>query len=401
MPRRRDRRVSLALALPDGTPLGTAPSFSVPGSTYWPDARTVATAAAAAWGTSRLPLILRLAHVQPSDEASPEHVTYTAEVADAPGTALDPVDKSLFADEELRMPWARPGGAMRQLAWARGALDALGIALTGAPEQVRTWNLSSLWRIPTTTGTVWLKAVPPFFAHEGAVIEALQQQRVPRLLARDDAVCLVADIPGDDLYTPDASLACRMVDLLVELQTSVELSGLRATLPDWTPSALAPFAEHTLRATERELEPCERRAVAALIEGLDATTDALAGCGIPNALVHGDFHPGNLRGRRDEMVLLDWGDSGIGHPLLDHAAFTERLSSNDAIAVTAHWLTAWTRAVPESTPARALELVRPVGALRQAMLYRGFLDHIEPSERIYHRNDPAQWLKRAAALVVS
>ena len=34
-------------------------------------------------------------------------------------------------------------------------------------------------------------------------------------------------------------------------------------------------------------------------------------------------------------------------------------------------------------------------ALRQALIYRTFLDNIEPSERVYHRNDPTEWLKRA------
>jgi hypothetical protein len=31
-------------------------------------------------------------------------------------------------------------------------------------------------------------------------------------------------------------------------------------------------------------------------------------------------------------------------------------------------------------------------------MYRMFLDNIEPSERIYHAADPADWLARAAAL---
>ena len=47
------------------------------------------------------------------------------------------------------------------------------IALAGAPVQVRSWNLSSVWRIPVSGQTVWLKVVPPFFAHEGRVLAAL------------------------------------------------------------------------------------------------------------------------------------------------------------------------------------------------------------------------------------
>jgi hypothetical protein len=32
------------------------------------------------------------------------------------------------------------------------------------------------------------------------------------------------------------------------------------------------------------------------------------------------------------MVVLDWGDCGVGHPLLDEAAFVARLATADADA---------------------------------------------------------------------
>ena len=38
-----------------------------------------------------------------------------------------------------------------------------------------------------------------------------------------------------------------------------------------------------------------------------------------------------------------------------------------------------------------------IAALRQAVIYQGFLDAIEPSERIYHEQDPAEWLRRAVS----
>jgi len=30
-----------------------------------------------------------------------------------------------------------------------------------------------VWQLPTAQGSVWLKVVPPFFAHEGRVISQL------------------------------------------------------------------------------------------------------------------------------------------------------------------------------------------------------------------------------------
>jgi hypothetical protein len=42
-------------------------------------------------------------------------------------------------------------------------------------------------------------------------------------------------------------------------------------------------------------------------------------------------------------------------------------------------------------------VIRPVAALRQALIYRSFLDGIEPGERQYHESDVPFWLRRAAA----
>ena len=54
--------------------------------------------------------------------------------------------------------------------------------------------------------------------------------------------------------------------------------------------------------------------------------------------------------------------------------------------------------VPGADPRRAAELLAPVAAARQAVLYQGFLDRIEPSEHPYHRADPALCLGRAGTL---
>ena len=98
------------------------------------------------------------------------------------------------------------------------------------------------------------------------------------------------------------------------------------------------------------------------------------------------------------MCLLDWGDCGVGHPLFDVPAMVDRLDPGQRGAVMTTWVDTWTRRVPGSDPRRAAALVAPIAALRQAVIYRGFLDGIEPSERIFHAADPARWLRRAALL---
>ena len=148
-----------------------------------------------------------------------------------------------------------------------------------------------------------------------------------------------------------------------------------------------------------ELVARDRDRLAAFIHGLPQRFAAIAGCGLSDGLVHGDFHRGNFRGRPGALTLLDWGDSGIGHPLLDQAAFLDRLPSAWVGPLRLHWTQAWQRLQPQAEVERAAALLAPVAAARQALVYQHFLDHIEASEHPYHRGDVVHWLQRTAAML--
>jgi len=125
----------------------------------------------------------------------------------------------------------------------------------------------------------------------------------------------------------------------------------------------------------------------------------LVACGIPETLVHGDFWPGNWIEHEGNLVLVDWGDCCVGHPMFDtapllgsteHAPLRQRLRHA--------WVDAWRSAAPESDPERAVTLIPPLAALRQALVYRMFLDRIEPSEHRCHAQDVPDWLRKAIVL---
>ena len=390
------RTARLVLVTGEGAVAGALPPLPV-ATPWWQDIAPVVTAVQERWGVE--PTILRLLTASLSAPPGGE-VTYLAQVH-RPPMAAEPWDGELD-EQPLRLPYARPDGPAADLAWATERLAERGMAMTAAPAQIRTWNLSSLWRLPCGEGAAWLKVVPPFFAHEGALLAHLAGGRVPVLLARDCPRSLLAEIEGEDLYQATPSQRAAMIDLLVDLQCAqVDRVGdlLSIRLPDWRATAMTEALAATVERVAPKLQSADVASLEGFLRELPARWASLAACGLPDTLVHGDFHSGNFRGSDDSLTLLDWGDSGVGHPLLDQAAFLDRIPKDAVAAARRRWAHQWARRIPGCEPERAGDLIVPIAAARQALIYQGFLDRIEPSEHPYHRADPADWLTRTAALL--
>jgi len=390
------RIVTVVVSNRDGEVLGQLDPFEVE-TPWWQETEPV---------QRRFPelAVLRLIAAEPSPGAHDRGgtVTYLAELrgTGAPRRLeLRPCDVTVD-DHPLRMPWACPGSPDDDLEWASGFVRP-----TGPPIQHRTWNLSALWSFPTSAGRVWLKCVPPFFAHEAAVLRLLAAARedgragpagaTPKVMAAAGHRILLAGMPGRDGFHAPLGESKRLVDLLVGLQaaTADRQGELRSA---GVPDARWPALLDELEALVARRAP-ENRHLRALLEEGTARAAAIDDCGLPEALVHGDAHPGNARVGTEPPVWFDWGDSRIGNPLLDLAVL-ERAPAGERAALERHWLAAWRRARPGSEPERAWRLLRPLAVLRTAAVYQGFLDHIEPSERVYHEGDVAPALARASRL---
>src|SRR5436190_5555789 len=391
------RVATLVLVDGDGGLLGALPPFRV-ATPWWQDVEPVVEAVRELHGLEVT--ILRLLETElPSPQGG--GVTYLAEVGDSRPTTLEPRSAAVD-DDPLRATWARPGGPDADLVWAEEALARVDLARAGAPIQVRSWNLSSLWRLPLDRKTAWLKVVPPFFAHEGRVLDRLGGGHFPVLLGHDGPRMLLAEIPGEDLYDATLPQLLEMIAILVGLQrawaTRVD-ELLEIGAPDWRAPALTETIRSVVDRNAAEIAAHDRTMLAAFVAGLPARFVEIGDCGLPDTLVHGDFHPGNVRGDASNLVLLDWGDCGVGHPLLDETAFLDSITPTSIEPVRQRWHALWREACPGSDPDRAARLLAPIGAARQAVIYQRFLDNIESSERAYHQADPANWLQRTARLV--
>ncbi len=213
---------------------------------------------------------------------------------------------------------------------------------------------------------------------------------MPRLLAAEGHRMLLQDLPGRDGYeaTPDEYL--KGLSLLVDMQAASAdgIDGyLAAGVPDCRWGALRPAAERVVALYRPDDED-----LADLLAGWQERVQEISSVGLPDVLVHGDAHPGNLRVATDPPIWFDWGDSFIGHPLLELAVLGRDGTWADLLGP---WLELWRRHFPRSDLERAWRLVHPLAELRSAVLYQRFLDAIEPSERVFHAGDPPAALARA------
>jgi hypothetical protein len=377
------RSVTLAVCDTAGNLLGQTDAFDVE-TPWWQDMEPIG---------GRFPSL----HVLRMLEATPAPgtmaggvVSYLAEAAEGTRELSLRPSTVVLEDHPLRMPWARPGGPAADLAWAYGIVEP-----AGRPVQHRTWNLSSIWSIPTRSGTVWLKCVAGFSRHEATVLRLLDDPGTPRVLGAEGHRSLLAEMPGIDGYLATTEERRRLVDRLVDLQLHTaprtgELLG--AGVPDgrWPELVEQVASVVSRRAPE---DPHLRR----LLDDAGQIGEAIEACGLAEVLVHGDAHSGNARTGTEPPIWFDWGESRVGHPLLDLAVL-DRLDTGEATALERYWLSVWQRSLAGSDPTRAWRLLQPFATARAAAVYQMFLDNIEPAERAYHVHDVMPALAAASKL---
>ena len=391
-----------------GRMLGALPSFSL-APPWWQVVAPVVAAARERFGLELC--VLRLLHAE-RPRAHGGAVTYLAELTGdaASGSAalFAPPDTRTLElatrPEPLRMAWAEPGGPRRSLEWAGAELAARGLGSFQAAQE-RSWNLSAIWQLTRVNGSgppFWLKQVPNFFAHEGAVLSWLNEAAPnlgPKLIADDGhGRLLLEHVPGEDCHGAPVALraelaviAHRIAECAAPLLPSLIASGV----PDRRGMTLARHIRGALAAAPMELD---LRGVAPLLSTLEERCSALSECGVPDTLVHGDLHPGNAREQARQLVVIDWGDSFIGHPGFDILRLAEGCTEAEADSLVDAWSSRWRKARPGSDPERAILLLRPLAALRAAATYAHFLAEIEPSEHPYHVFDVPEQLALAERL---
>ena len=271
--------------------------------------------------------------VLPSDaswqplEAILEHTAMPATLRD--GLTQWQIEQSSGLIPEQRAPWALPGWYAQAEEWIREQVSQFGRGVIQEIKPVKNWSISCVLKVITDEGLLYFKVARdlPLFVDEGAVLMCLADLypgRVPRPIAvhKEHGWMLLEDfgaVPDDDFPLPEqARLMQDFAHLQFDSSQKVEVlltagckdRRLNVLLSQIDPLLNDEIALGPLNHEEREnLQQAAPRLRDLLTE--------LTSLSIPNAILHGDLHAGNVIPQEDSFLYFDWTDAAISHPFFD------------------------------------------------------------------------------------
>jgi hypothetical protein len=245
-------------------------------------------------------------------------------------------------------------------------LASRGVEPTAELETVHERPWSTVLRVPTADGDLFLKQEQPVQEHEIPLTVALFSRwpdRVPEIVAADTERHWLLTRDGGTRVADSRDFAAftRALALYGELQVAETAHvddflamGLRDLRISAVVELYEPFFERD-HGIEPE-EVAQLRALAPRFRELCAELDAL---GLPPSIQHDDLHEWNIFVRGDRVAIYDWGDSSIGFPLWSW--LKPWWSLEDREPARRAYVAAWTSFASEQQLGRALELAIPTG----------------------------------------
>lgn len=283
----------------------------------------------------------------------------------------------------LRAPWAESGWFSQTSRWMIETLIGLGRNPIGPVQQFRNLGISSVLRVPTGAGLVYLKATAklPLFINEGVFMAQLAEKfpgQIPRPLAvQAEQQWMLLDDFGADLRSQKPSEAdvagfLRQFGALqvqsAGMTDALRRAGCRGRRLPVLAHQIADLAAHPL--TAQHTTPDMLAQLSAAIPALQERCAVLDRYNLPDCLVHGDLHLGNVARNGDGYQIFDWSDSCIAHPFMD---MIDPYFFYDNADTQAHlrdaYLAQWTGWEPMERLLEIWRLAKPLAALHQAVSY--------------------------------
>jgi Ser/Thr protein kinase RdoA (MazF antagonist) len=160
---------------------------------------------------------------------------------------------------------------------------------------------------------------------------------------------------------------------------------------------LAAQVDPFLAATARQsgqLAAEEIARLGALGPRLKALCADLARYAVPQTLVHGDLHLGNVARSVGSFLFFDWTDGCITHPFFDTISVFQADDPGVQRRLRDSYLHGWTAYEPLERLLDAWRLARPLCALHQAVSYQHIVATLEDTSKAEMAPGVVYWLRK-------
>jgi hypothetical protein len=281
----------------------------------------------------------------------------------------------------------------------QGWLDEIGIVAAAPIATIHERPWSTVLRVPTAGGDLYLKQEAPVQAYEVALTVALASRwpdRVPEVVAADVERAWLLLRDGGTRIADGGTLEPfpRALRLYGELQVGEvgHVDELLAIgLPDIrlpvVAAAYEPFFER-----DHGLASDELRRLRALAPRFRELCEELGAFKLPASIHHDDLHQWNVFVRDGRVAIYDWGDSSIAHPLWSwlKAFGVAQDYKVDPEPFRAAYLSALTPLAPEKQLRAALEPAMPTGRFAYALQTRRQFDAMPEARAEFETYLPKQ-----------
>lgn len=290
-----------------------------------------------------------------------------------------------------RVPWFLPGWSDKAVAWIKLQLDRLGLTQTAPVEQLRSWQRSAIWRVSTTDGDCYFKAVPPMFAHEPVLTQQLAEQyptHLPEILAveleqhwflmRDTGDQTLDKVPDIARWEEALQIYAQLqIDLVGQTEKLLEIGCPNQQLDKLREQIEPLLADLPSAGKAQGLSRAEIEELHQFAPQLSRMCVELAGYGVPQTLEHGDFHLRQIIVTEKSCLYFDWSDASVAHPFFSLALFFRYLEGEEGVLALPEvkarlrdaYLEPWTIYEPRPRLVEAFELAQSLAGLYYALKY--------------------------------
>ncbi len=317
---------------------------------------------------------------------------------------------------ESPVPWDSPTPWHRRAReWVEANVPPTADGSAWRMAQIRSWSISSVWRLTSGGERLYFKASPRYFASEVAVTRDVASrfpEVSPGLVAvePDEGWMIMEDLGDVTLSKTDsAELWRETMRTIARVQqgyagrpAALEAMNLeRRTLRDIVES-LAYWLEDPSCSGLRMFQSENDAALARLRPSLDevsAMARQLDGLGLPPTLEHGDLDATNVFIRDGAPVLMDWSDACVSHPFFTPLTPAQARRYPQFVEA---YLREWAGHGSPDGLRRGFAVAKPLAALESAFHYHRnivpYLPYPYPDFRTLERYIPALLDMAAEAL---